>query len=157
MTNPEVRLLFADSNVFVEDLFVADSAASLVMDMVAAGSYRLCTCQTVINDVERAILQKLSKAPELLDQFVLDWQQLQHEVNLQVVPDAAPDLVRQTYHSYIALMRHKNDIPILACALTIKPYIVLSGNREHFNDKVAAESGIPMLSCEEFVQIVAVI
>lgn len=153
----EVRLLFADSNVFIEDLFVADSAASLVVDMVAAGSFRLCTCQTVINDVERAILQKLDKKPELLDQFVSDWQQMQHEVDLQVVPDATPELVRQTYASYIALMRHKNDIPILACALTIKPYVVLSGNREHFNDKVAAKSGIPMLSCEEFVQIVAVI
>ncbi|MGI0133803.1 MAG: hypothetical protein ACREBW_02440 [Candidatus Micrarchaeaceae archaeon] len=157
MTNPEVQLLFADSNVFVEDLFVADSAASLVMDMVAAGSYRLCTCQTVINDVERAILQKLSKTPELLDQFVSDWSELQHEVNLQIVPEAAPDLVRQTYNSYIALMRHKNDIPILACALTIKPYVVLSGNREHFNDKVAAKAGIPMLSCEEFIRVVAVI
>lgn len=68
-----------------------------------------------------------------------------------------PDLVRQTYNSYIALMRHKNDIPILACALTIKPFVVLSGNREHFNDKVAAKSGIPMLSCEEFIEIAAII
>jgi len=157
MTNPEVRLLFADSNVFVEDLFVEDSAASVVMDLVAAGSYRLCTCQTVIHDVERAILQKLSKAPELLDQFVSDWQKLQQEVNLQVVPDATPELVRQTYNSYIALMRHKNDIPILACLLSVKPYVVLSSNREHFNDKVAAKSRIPMLSCEEFLQVVAVI
>jgi predicted nucleic acid-binding protein len=157
MPPQEVRLLFADSNVFVEDLFVEDSAASVVMDMVAAGSYRLCTCQTVISDVERAILKKLGKEPEQLDQFVSDWHQLKHEVNLQVVPDAVPELVRQTYYSYIALMRHKNDIPILACALTVKPYVVLSGNREHFNDKVAAKSGIPMLSCEEFLQRVAVI
>jgi hypothetical protein len=89
--------------------------------------------------------------------FISDWRQLQQEVDLQVVPDATPELVRQTYNSYIALMRHKNDIPILACALTIKPYDVLSGNREHFNDRVAAKSGIPMLSCEELVQIVATI
>ncbi|MFA7336383.1 MAG: hypothetical protein WC028_06330 [Candidatus Obscuribacterales bacterium] len=67
------------------------------------------------------------------------------------------DLVRQTYNSYIALMRHKNDIPILACALTIKPFVVLSSNREHFNDKVAAKSGIPMLSYEEFIEIAAII
>jgi len=33
------------------------------IDMVAAGSYRLCTCQISIDDVERAILQKLGKAP----------------------------------------------------------------------------------------------
>jgi len=37
MTNPEARLLFADSNVFVEDLFIKDSAASVIMNMVAAG------------------------------------------------------------------------------------------------------------------------
>lgn len=157
MTNPEARLLFADSNVFVEDLFIKDSAASVIINMVAAGYYQLCTCQTVINDVERAILQKLIKTPELLDQIILDWHQLQQEVNLQVIPDAKPELVRETYNSYIAIMRHKNDIPILACALTIKPYVVLSGNREHFNDKVAAKSGIPMLSCEEFIEIVAII
>ena len=35
MPKSEIRLLFADSNVFIEDLFIKDSAASLVMDMVA--------------------------------------------------------------------------------------------------------------------------
>lgn len=113
MTNPEARLLFADSNVFIEDLFVADSAASVVIDMVAAGYYRLCTCVTVISDVERAILNKLSKAPNQLDLIIEDWQKLQQ--------------------------------------------VVLSGNREHFNDKVAAKAGIPMLSCEEFIEIAAII
>lgn len=157
MTYPEVRLLFADSNIFVQGLFVTDSAAAAVIDMVAAGKYRLCTCQTVISDVERAILEKLSNAPDLLDQFIADWQNMQQVTSLELIPDATPELVRQTYHSYIALMRHKNDIPILACALTVRPYVLLSGNREHFNDLVAAKCGIPMLSFEEFIELVAVI
>jgi hypothetical protein len=106
--------------------------------------------------VERTILNKLRTAQEELDRIVSDWHKAQIQTKLEVLPDAPPDLVRKTFTEYIALMRHRNDIPIFACALEARPYVVLSGNREHFNDKVAAKAGIPMLSCEEFLQIVAV-
>lgn len=157
MPKTENRLLFADSNVFIEDLFIKDSAASVIMDMVAAGSYRICTCKTVIEDVERTILHKLRNGSEDLDQIIADWHKARTETRLEVLADAPPDLVRKIFAEYLPLMRHRNDIPILACALEARPYVVLSGNREHFNDKVAAKAGIPMLSCEEFLQIVAVI
>lgn len=152
MPNAEIRLLFADSNVFIEDLFIKDSAAALVMNMVAAGSYRLCTCKTVIDDVERTILNKLRGTPDQIDQLISNWHDAQTKTKLEVLPDTSAESVRRTYAEYIALMRHRNDIPILACALEAKPYVLLSGNREHFNDKVAAKAGIAMLSCEEFLQ-----
>jgi hypothetical protein len=107
--------------------------------------------------VERAIIQKLRATPEELDWIVSEWQKAQNETKLQILPDAPSDVVRKTFSEYIALMRHKNDIPILACALEARPFVILSGNREHFNDNVAAKAGIPMLSCEEFIEIVAVI
>lgn len=45
-------LLFADSNVLIEDLLLPASAASIVVDLVIQGVYRMVTCELVIKDVK---------------------------------------------------------------------------------------------------------
>jgi len=49
-------------------------------------------------------------------------------------------VVKQAYEKYIGVMRHK----VLTAALSMKPApdVILSGNREHFNDAVAGRCGI---------------
>jgi len=77
------------------------------------------------------------------------------ESRLAVVPAANQDAVRETYKLYIASMRHANDIPILAVVLEVGPDAVLSGNYEHFNAAVASKSGIPMMTCSAFIELLA--
>ncbi len=77
------------------------------------------------------------------------------ETNLFVHQDVAADEVRSVFKTYLPLMRHKNDIPVLAVALRCKPDYILSNNREHFNDAVAEKCGIRILSCAEFIGLVA--
>ena len=52
-------LIFVDSNVFIEALFIDQWPASIVIRLVNLGLFSLATCQTVVNDVENAILNKL--------------------------------------------------------------------------------------------------
>jgi hypothetical protein len=73
------------------------------------------------------------------------------------VPDPSFVLVKEVYEKYIGAMRHKADIPVLAAAIDCNPppYVILSNNREHFNDLVSVRCGIKILSCAEFLQMLA--
>jgi predicted nucleic acid-binding protein len=158
MTSKESRerqLIFADSNVFIEALYLPDSAAAAVIQLAATSAIDLITCEPVIRDVENAILAKLTKVPTQLDTVLKNWAVIVKESRLAVVPAASQEAVRETYKLYIASMRHANDIPILAVALDVRPDAVLSGNYEHFNPAVASKSGIPMMTCSEFIEQLA--
>jgi predicted nucleic acid-binding protein len=64
MTKKEPRarqLIFADSNVFIEALYLPDSAAAAVIQLAATGAIDIVTCEPVVRDVENAILAKLAK------------------------------------------------------------------------------------------------
>lgn len=147
-------LIFADSNVFVEALFVQDSDAALVLGMVVSQRYSLATCAAVIGDVERAILHKTKVDSVDADTMLARWVVVQKRTNLIIVQDATGEEVKVTYAAYMPLMRHKNDISILAVALRCTPKYIISNNREHFNDAVSNRCGIPMVSCEEFIELV---
>lgn len=158
MTSPEPRarqLIFADSNVFIEALYLPDSAAAAVIQLAATSAIDLVTCEPVIRDVENAILAKLMKVPTQLDTVLKNWAVIVKEARLAVVPAASLEAVRETYKLYIASMRHANDIPILAVILEVRPDAVLSGNYEHFNAAVATKCGIPMMTCSEFIELLA--
>ncbi|HNB20834.1 MAG TPA: PIN domain-containing protein [Candidatus Obscuribacter sp.] len=158
MTSKEARarqLIFADSNVFIEALYLPDSAAAAVIQLAATSAIDLITCEPVIRDVENAILAKLTKVPTQLDTLLKKWAVIVQESRLAVVPAANQDAVRETYKLYIASMRHANDIPILAVVLEVRPDAVLSGNYEHFNSAVASKSGIPMMTCSAFIELLA--
>jgi hypothetical protein len=47
MTISGGSLLFADSNVFIETLFIPLSPASLIIKIVATGAFKISTCKPV--------------------------------------------------------------------------------------------------------------
>lgn len=153
MTIHAGSLLFADSNVLIEGLFIPASHASIVVKIVATGAFKLATCKPAILDVENTILKKLNTSPEHLDIVLELWHSIQKRTMLTVFPAAPHEIVKQTYDDFIALMRHEADITILAAALAAKPAVILSNNREHFNNAVAKKSGIQIFSCAEFIEL----
>jgi len=148
-------LLFLDSNVLIEALFLPWSAAAAVIDLAIDNTFHVATCQQVIDDVERAILSKLKKLPEDLDIIIQRWETLKTDSRLAVIADESLDSANRIYDKYMKLMRHKADIPILAVAIKLKPDAILSGNREHFNNAVAHKCGIRICSCAEFLELIA--
>ncbi len=156
MTIPSGSLLFADSNVLIEALFIPASPASLVIKIVTTGAFKIATCKPVIRDVERAILNKLSKHPDRLDIVLEEWQNMQSHTKLKIFPTPPTDFVEKTYFNFISSMRHEPDIIVLAAALLAKPAAILSGNWEHFNNAVATKCGIPIFSCAEFMEALTI-
>jgi predicted nucleic acid-binding protein len=151
-------VLFADSNVMIEALLIPGSAAYVVAEMVAKGVFDLATCQLCVDDTEDAIVAKLQKKPGELDTVIASWEKLKADTRLLILPDPDAASVKTTYDKYIGVMRHKADIPVLTAALGMKPlpHVILSGNREHFNDAVADRCGIKICSCQEFIEFIAV-
>ena len=155
MSHPTIAnkpLLFADSNVFIEALFIEESPASIVIRLVNLGLFRLATCQTVVSDVENAILNKLEQNQSLLDDIIKRWSVIVEETNLIVLDDPSIAETKQIYKEYIHLMRHENDIPVLAAALKCNPQYILSGNSEHFNPRVSSKCKIQIYDCSEFIE-----
>lgn len=150
-------LLFADSNVLIEALLIPKSAAYIVAEMVARGVFDLATCRLCVEDTEDAIIAKLKNKPEQLDKTIQNWEKLKADIRLIVLPDPDSAIVLATRDKYLGVMRHKSDIPVLAAALTMKPvpHVILSGNRDHFNDAVGDRCSIKICSCQEFIEFIA--
>ena len=124
------------------------------MRLVALGLFKLITCTTVITDVENAILNKAKGSPSNLDEIMQRWAVVIEQTNLEICADRPDDEVRAVYKTYIAIMRHKNDIPVLTAAIHCKPQYILSGNYEHFNHSVAERSGIAIFNCAQFLEFI---
>jgi len=150
-----IPVLFVDSNVLIEAIFIPDSAAAIVADMVVSGVFDMVTCEQVVQDVETAILRKCASQPDDLDTVIDYWSKLLEASRLRVLPDPPLAIVQDVYAKYVGVMRHKADIPILAAALECVPpvHVILSGNTEHFNNAVATRSGVRICSCVQFIEL----
>lgn len=144
--------LFLDTNVFIEHLFAPTSAASHVFDNAAKNIFKLGTSEFVIKEAESAILHKVQQIPESLNPIIERWKDALLEPNLTIFPDPTEQIIEETSRLYLASMRHKSDIPVLAAAISVKPTLILSNNRAHFNDIVAQRCKIPIYSCSEFIK-----
>jgi hypothetical protein len=125
--------------------------------MVARGVFDMSTCQLCIEDAEDAIVAKLQSKPDDLDKAITQWGKLKTDTRLFVLQDPTASVVQATYDKFIGVMRHRADIPVLAAALgmALKPNAILSNNRDHFNDAVAARCGIQIYSCQEFIEFIS--
>ena len=150
-------VVFADSNVFIEALLIPHSAAYVVAEMVARGVFDIATCQICVTDTEDAIVGKMGKMLCELEQAITNWEKLKDDIRLIVVADPDAATVLATRDKYLGVMRHKADIPVLAAALSMEtaPHVILSGNREHFNDAVSQRCGIKICSCQEFIELIS--
>ena len=149
-------VLFVDSNVLIEAVLIPLSAAAVVSDLVVNGIFDMATCALTVEDAERAFLKKVLNPAEL-DILVHRWEEMKSRMRLEILADPSLAEVKQAYEKYIGVMRHKADIPVLAAALSMNPapHVILSGNREHFNDAVAQRCGIKICSCQEFIGFIS--
>lgn len=149
-------VLFVDSNVLIEAVLIPLSAAAVVSDLVVNGTFDMATCALTVEDAERAFLKKVLNPAEL-DILVHRWEEMKSRMRLEILADPSLAEVKQAYEKYIGVMRHKADIPVLAAALSMNPapHVILSGNREHFNDAVAQRCGIKICSCQEFIGFIS--
>lgn len=142
---------FVDTNVLVEALLVKTMSALAVMDLASTEQLMLVTCEMVRHEFDKEILKRASHKGESLDELLAARQELITRVRLQVHPNAPDEKVLEAWKLLLPTVRHAADIPVIAAAIEVKPQLILSGNRKHFNNRAAAKIGIPIFSCGELL------
>ncbi len=147
--NRQRLLIFVDSNILIEGFLFPRHTASAVIVLAANKQIDLVTCNLVVEDVEKELLERATAANDY--ELVDAWGKFLEEIRLQRLPDPPIKLVKETRAKYLGVMRHLADIPVLASAIEVGPDLILSDNTEHFNVKVSERCGITIWSTEEFV------
>lgn len=142
---------FVDTNVLIEALLVKTLSALAIMDLAAKRQLLLSTCEIVRHEFDQEILKRASRDGDSLDDLLSARQELISRVGLTVHPNAPDDKVLAAWRLLLPTVRHAADIPVIAAAIEVRPNLILSGNRKHFNNRAAAQIGIPIFSCGELL------
>jgi predicted nucleic acid-binding protein len=120
--------VFVDTNVLLSGIFFEGNESS-ILDMV---ELNLITSEDVVNELRKVVRKKLKYLKERT-----------FEIALAEIEKALSDIViiPQTKYSHKLkeaeyLIKHKQDIPILAAVLYVKPDYFLTGDAHFFTDNV---------------------
>jgi predicted nucleic acid-binding protein len=146
----ERLLAFVDCNIVIESLFVPMHPANAIAVLAANKHVDLITCKLVVEDIEKEIFDRAEKTGNL--DIIDAYTRLLQQIRLRIVANPPKELVKETLHKYLGIMRHQADIPVLASAIEIGPHLILSDNVEHFNPQVSERCGIAIYSSEDFLK-----
>ncbi|HWP43604.1 MAG TPA: PIN domain-containing protein [Blastocatellia bacterium] len=139
--------VFVDSNVLIEGLFAPWSASRAILILARAGVFRLLLSPYVEAEVERALLNRLSREPEEGSRLIEDY-----DLALRLLaPERTPRITREEFNAHRALIRHQNDVPVLVTAIRSQPDWLVTSNTEHFTSEVAVRTGLRIVTPQEFL------
>lgn len=151
MNEPAARV-FADSNVLVEGLFSPWSASRAILILARVRLFRLVLSPYVEKEVERALLRRLDidyeAGSRLIDDYALAMQLLD--------PERLDRITKAEFDAHRHLIRHINDVPVLLTAIKAKPDWLVTSNTEHFNDEVAARTGLRIVTPHGFLRQIGI-
>ena len=151
MNAPAARV-FADSNVLVEGLFSPWSASRAILILARVRLFRLVLSPYVEKEVERALLRRLDidyeAGSRLIDDYALAMQLLD--------PERLDRITKAEFDAHRHLIRHLNDVPVLLTAIKAKPDWLVTSNTEHFNDEVAARTGLRIVTPQGFLRQIGI-
>lgn len=141
--------LFLDSNVIIEGVFRAGTHSAVVLWQCSNRLNQAVITPYVVDEVELALLRKaermpLSDAEALMAEYFRFVETARPE--MIVLDENAPE-IRQA-----SIIHHLHDIPVLAAAIKAKPDWLLSRNRDHFTNDVAARTGLRIATPDEFLR-----
>jgi len=141
--------VFVDSNILVEGLFAPWSAPRAILILARARLFRILLSPYVEAEVERALLKRLARDEEegsrLIDDYALALRLLD--------PERLDRITREEFDTQRHLIRHLNDVPVLATALKARPDWLVTSNTEHFDAGVAARTGLRIVTPHEFLRL----
>lgn len=139
--------VFVDSNVIIEGLFAPWSAPRAILILARARLFRIVLSPYVEMEVERALLARLGRdereGSRLIDDYALALELLE--------PERLDRISREEFDAHRGLIRHLNDVPVLVTAIKARPDWLVTSNREHFDDEVAARTGLRIVTPHEFL------
>lgn len=146
--------LFLDAGVIIEGCISSWGAAKGVTILVTHRQrYTVVLAEQIEAEVQRGIARKLAVLPDaqakVMAVDLAGWF-ARVRVERRVQP-TSEDLQRYA-PSLLPALRHSNDLPAVIAAMQARPDWVISSNREHWNDAVAARTGLRIVTPYEFLR-----
>jgi predicted nucleic acid-binding protein len=135
--------VFLDTNVLLSGIFFAGNE-SKILDLIEV---ELVTCEDVVEELRAVVMKKL----KYLKERTL-------EIAIAEMDRALSDLAVIEKSEYAGglraarrLISHKNDVPILAAVLAVKPDCFLTGDSHFFSDKIMEV--VNVMTAKEFLEM----
>lgn len=139
--------LLLDSNIITDGLFSRFGLSKSILALCAAGTCRMILAEWVKTEIERNILKKIDVLGESqAEQLLEDYQGFIKLTRPQIIPLA----IESRIIANRALIRHFADVPVVLAAIDAEADWLITRNRAHFTDEVAAKIGIRIASPGEF-------
>jgi hypothetical protein len=133
----------ADSNILVSGILSEWGTAKGTLILAAAQVFTLVLVEPVVIEVERA----LSKTARGLTTYRRFLNICRPECHPAPQPDEILDARR-----FLPVLRHINDLSVLASVLKARPNWFLSDNPDHFSPKLAEATGLNILTSLDFLR-----
>lgn len=144
-----VPRVFVDSNVLIEGLFAPWSASRAILILARARVFRLVLSPYVETEVERALLNRLAQNEKEGSQLINDY-----DLALRLLdPERLARISPEEFKAHRTLIRHLNDVPVLVTAIKARPDWLVTSNTEHFNEEVAARTGLRIVTPSDFLRL----
>lgn len=136
---PARARIFLDANVIFSGLYSPSGPCAAILRAHIAGDVHVVVSRQVLDEVIRTLKRKQSA---LLGRFYVVLEQFPFEVQ----PDPPASAVDR-----LAVLISPPDAPILAAAIAADVDALVTGNTRHFTPKVAAKSGLRIVTPAQFV------
>ena len=144
--------VFPDSNVLVEGLFSPWSVSRAILIMARAKLFSLVLSPYVEKEVERALLGRLNgdyeRGSRLIDDYALALK--------LIAPERLDRITKDEFTAHRHLIRHGNDVPVLVTAIKAKPDWLVTANVEHFDEAVALQTGLRIVTPHGFLRQIGI-
>jgi predicted nucleic acid-binding protein len=137
------RRVGVDSNILVSGILSEWGAAKGVLILAATRVFTLVLLEPVVSEVSIA-LAETAKGQAALSRLL---SLCRPERQKAPQPDEIIDVRR-----FLPLLRHSNDLPVLASVLKARPDWFLSDNTDHFGPELAEATGLNILTSFDFLR-----
>lgn len=142
----QVRI-FLDSCVLIEGICAPWSDSRGVLILGRSSVFRFVLAEIVIEETERALAKKLGRDFGGDRRLKEEFRFLLNRLDIERVPHVSVQEVQRAR----SLIRHVNDVPILAAAIQAKPDWLLTDNTSHFNREVSRRTSIRIATPQQFL------
>lgn len=144
---PKQPSLLLDSNVLTDGQFSRLGLSKAVLALCAAKTCKLVLAEWVKVEVERNILKKAAVfSEEDLEMLIDDY----HGFLKLCRPIAVPLADETRVIENRSIIRHFADVPVVLAAIDSRADWILTKNRDHFTEELAARIRIRIASPSEF-------
>lgn len=141
--------LLTDSNVITDGLVSRFGQSKAVLALCAARTCRLVLPEIVRLEVEHNLLKFISRFGEKqTEALIADYEGFVKLARPIHVPLADKERIGQNR----GLIRHASDVPVILAAIDSQPDWIITRNRDHLTDEVAAKINLRIASPAEFFE-----